>query len=196
MQIRRTLFPMMLLLVLLFPGHPFAGTIDHRNAFSRLLPDGELLYMPERFAPCLGCHPKALAEEEDFNANTLFRDMGLGKNLHWIHVFRQPKGTNCSACHQVDATTGVPSFLPGIRLEMSDKVNRCAPPATVRRNTATPGRESNRFRPSLPKSKRTPAYSSFFGHPQRALALRSATAAAFANDMSNSRSSPENPPTW
>jgi len=123
---RRTLSSIALLLALLCPGFPLAGTVDHREAFSRLYPAGKLPYLPERFASCLGCHPKALAEDEDFNTDTRFRDTGLGKNLHWIHVFRQPKGTNCSACHRADTATGAPSFLPGIRLAMSEKGGRCS----------------------------------------------------------------------
>ncbi|HQT97734.1 MAG: hypothetical protein ACYC47_10550 [Desulfobacteria bacterium] len=127
MRTRRTLSSIALLLALLYPGFPLAGTVDHREAFSRLLPAGELLYLPERFSTCLACHPKALAEDEDFNVDTRFRDTGLGKNLHWIHVSRQPQGTNCSACHRADAATGAPSFLPGIRLATSETGGRCAP---------------------------------------------------------------------
>ena len=127
MRIRQALSSIPLLLALLHPGVPLAGTVDHREAFSRLFPADELLYMPERFSACFSCHTKALAEEEDFNVDTSFRDTGLGKNLHWVHVFRQPQGTNCSACHRADAATGAPSFPPGIRLETAEKGGRCAP---------------------------------------------------------------------
>lgn len=127
MRTRRALSSMMLCLALLLPGHPLAGTVDHREAFSSLLPSGELLYMPERFSLCLGCHPKALTEDEDFNVDTRFRDTALGKNLHWVHIHRQPQGSNCSACHRVDVATGAPSYLPGIGLEVSEQGGRCAP---------------------------------------------------------------------
>ena len=123
----RTLSSLLFCLALLRPGLPSAGPVDHREAFSRLPPGAELLYLPDRFAPCLSCHPKALAEDEDFNADTRFRDTVLGKNLHWIHVLRQPQGTNCTACHRADPATGALSFSPGIRLEVSQTGGSCAP---------------------------------------------------------------------
>lgn len=119
---------MALFLALSLPGHPLAGTVDHRVAFSRLPASPEVLYLPEKYSACFGCHPARKAiEEEDFNVETNFRDTVLGKNLHSIHVYRQPHGTNCSACHRADEATGAPSFLHGIRLTMSDKGGRCAP---------------------------------------------------------------------
>lgn len=118
---------MLLPLLLLVPRTSQAGTVDHREAFSRLPPGEELLYLPERFSACLSCHPRALVEDEDFNVDTRFRDTGLGKNLHWIHISREPRGTNCSACHRVDAVTGALGHQPGVRLEMSDGGGRCAP---------------------------------------------------------------------
>lgn len=118
---------MVLCLAILCPAHPLAGTVDHREAFSRLPPGEELLYLPERFSACLSCHPRALAEDEDFNVDTRFRDTGLGKNLHWIHISREPRGTNCSACHRIDDAKGTLGHLAGIRLEMSEKGGRCAP---------------------------------------------------------------------
>ena len=114
-------------LLILFPPPSRAGAVDHREAFSRLPPGEEILYLPERFSACLSCHPKALAEDEDFNVDTRFRDTGLGKNLHWIHISQEPQGTNCIACHRIDAATGAMSHLPGIRLEMSEKGGRCSP---------------------------------------------------------------------
>jgi mono/diheme cytochrome c family protein len=127
LQTRQVLSSIALIFAILCPGFPLAGTVDHREAFSRLPPGGEVLYLPGRFSSCLACHPKALAEDEDFNVDTRFRDTALGKNLHWIHVFRQPQGTNCSACHRADEVTGAPSFPPGIRLATSDNGGRCAP---------------------------------------------------------------------
>ncbi len=119
---------LILLLLLLSPLLPaIAGTVDHRGPFSRLPAQEELLYLPEKFSGCLECHPRAVFEEEDFNAGTNFRDTGLGKNLHWMHVYRQPQGTNCTACHRVDPGTGAPGFRPGIRLTQSEKGGTCAP---------------------------------------------------------------------
>jgi mono/diheme cytochrome c family protein len=128
LRTRRTLPSIALLIALLYPGFPIAGTVDHREAFSRLPASPEVLYLPAKYSACFGCHPaRKVIEEEDFNVETDFRDTVLGKNLHSIHVYRQPQGTNCSACHRADAATGAPSFLPGIRLAMSEKGGRCAP---------------------------------------------------------------------
>ena len=121
------LLPLSLPLLILFPPPSQSGAVDHREAFSRLPPGEEILYLPERFSACLSCHPKELVEAEDFNVDTRFRDTGLGKNLHWIHINRLPQGTNCSACHHIDAGTGALSHLPGIRLEMSGQGGRCSP---------------------------------------------------------------------
>jgi hypothetical protein len=43
-----------------------------------------------------------MAEEEDFNVDTNWRDTTLGKNLHSLHVYRQPTGVNCAVCHVLD----------------------------------------------------------------------------------------------
>ena len=125
---RRTARPSLLLpLLLLAAGPAPAGTVDHLAPFSRLPAQEELLYLPEKFAACMECHPRSVAEDEDFNVATNFRDTGLGKNLHWMHVSRQPKGTNCSACHRVDPGTGAPGFRPEIRLARTERGGTCAP---------------------------------------------------------------------
>jgi hypothetical protein len=125
---RPGLLPCLLLPSLLLAAASLsAGTVDHRMAFSRLPAQQELLYLPEKFAPCNECHPRAVAEDEDFNVGTNFRDTMLGKNLHWMHVFRQPQGTNCSACHRVDPETGRPGFRPSVRLTRSETGGTCAP---------------------------------------------------------------------
>ena len=104
------------------------GPFDHRDAFARLPGAPEVLYLPEKYSPCFGCHPgKPVIEEEDFNVETNFRDTVLGKNLHSLHVYRQPLGTNCTACHRVDADTGKTAFLTAVRLERSEKGGTCAP---------------------------------------------------------------------
>lgn len=105
-----------------------AGTVDHREPFSRLPASPEVLYLPAKYAACFGCHPaRTVIEEEDFNVETNFRDTVLGKNLHSIHVYRQPQGTNCSACHRADPETGVPGFRPEVRLTRSEAGGTCTP---------------------------------------------------------------------
>lgn len=103
----------------------FAG--EHRGAFRGLPPGREILYLPEKYAACVPCHPRAVFEDEDFNVDTDFRDTGLGKNLHWMHVFRQPQGTNCTACHRLDEATGRLSYAPEAGITTNGKGGTCAP---------------------------------------------------------------------
>ena len=113
---------------LLLAGPPAARGVDHREPL-RNLPEGqEVLYLPARYAACIPCHPRPVFEDEDFNVDTYFRDTRLGKNLHWMHVFRQPQGTNCSACHLADAATGRLSYPPEIRIELHKDGASCSPP--------------------------------------------------------------------
>lgn len=100
---------------------------DHRGPFRNLPPGREVLYLPEKYSACVPCHPRALFEDEDFNVDTGYRDAGLGKNLHWMHVFRQPQGTNCSACHRLDETTGRPAYSPEAGVSITEKGGTCAP---------------------------------------------------------------------
>lgn len=100
---------------------------DHRAAFPRLPEAAEVVYLPARYAACLGCHPKDLVEEEDFNVNTNFRDTALGKNLHGLHVFRQPRGTNCTACHRLDGETEAIFFPPEAGVSFEEEGGSCAP---------------------------------------------------------------------
>lgn len=115
-----------LLLLLLVPGTGRGGG-DHREPFRNLPEQAELLYLRERFDACFSCHSPAMAEEEDFNVETGFRDTGLGKNLHWMHLFRQPRGTNCSACHQVDRKSGRLSFSESAGVARSEQGGSCSP---------------------------------------------------------------------
>lgn len=114
-------------LLLLLAASPAARAEDHRGPFLGLPADNEILYLPARYSACIPCHPRAVFEDEDFNVDTYFRDTGLGKNLHWMHVFRQPQGTNCSACHRIEKETGALGYLPGIRIELSKDGGACAP---------------------------------------------------------------------
>lgn len=100
---------------------------DHAAAF-RALPKGvEILYLPGKYKACIPCHPRNVFEDEDFNVDTLFRDAARGKNLHWMHVFRQPQGTNCSCCHRVDEGTGVFGYPPGAGVEIRPTGGVCTP---------------------------------------------------------------------
>lgn len=117
----------LLLLLLLTPGPVRAAGEDHRASFRGLPAQPELLYLRERFSACFSCHPFAMAEDEDFNVETGFRDTGLGKNLHWMHLFRQPQGTNCSACHRVDRESGRLSFSVAAGVDRSERGGSCAP---------------------------------------------------------------------
>lgn len=101
--------------------------VDHGKAFGNLPAEGELLYTPARYAACLECHPRPVFEDEDFNVATYFRDTRLGKNLHWMHVFRQPQGTNCASCHRADETSGDLGYPGAIRYEMRPDGGACAP---------------------------------------------------------------------
>jgi len=100
---------------------------DHRESFRSLPAQAELLYLRERFGACFSCHPHELAEDEDFNVDTGFRDTGLGKNLHWMHLFRQPQGTNCTVCHRIDPDSGRLSFSVAAGVTRSAQGGSCAP---------------------------------------------------------------------
>lgn len=122
---RRALLPLLLLLAI--PSMAPAQLPDHRESFRSLPARTELLYLRERFGACFACHPQELAEDEDFNVDTGFRDTGLGKNLHWMHLFRQPQGTNCTACHRVDPDSGRLSFSAASGVTRSGEGGACTP---------------------------------------------------------------------
>ncbi|MGE5188466.1 MAG: hypothetical protein ACM3NF_00225 [Gemmatimonadota bacterium] len=114
-------------LLIIAAAAPAARGADHRAPF-RDLPAGiEVLYLPAKYGACIPCHPRPVFEDEDFNVDTYFRDTRLGKNLHWMHVFRQPQGTNCSACHRIDEGTGALGYQPGVRFEPRPDGGSCAP---------------------------------------------------------------------
>jgi hypothetical protein len=98
----------------------------HRTAWDHLPAEGFVLYMPQRYDACLGCHPKEMAEEEDFNVDTNWRDTTLGKNLHSLHVYRQPTGVNCSVCHVLDKDDRV-RYGDRVNLKMAEKGGSCTP---------------------------------------------------------------------
>jgi hypothetical protein len=98
----------------------------HRTAWSHLPAEDFILYMPQKYDSCLGCHPKEMAEEEDFNVDTNWRDTTLGKNLHSLHVYRQPTGVNCSVCHVLDKDDAV-NYGDRVNLKMTEKGGACTP---------------------------------------------------------------------
>ncbi len=101
--------------------------VDHGEAFRKLPTGREILYQPSTYAACIPCHPRVVFEDEDFNVATHFRDTRRGKNLHWMHVFRQPRGTNCSSCHRADDNTGTLEYPAAIRFEQLPDGGACAP---------------------------------------------------------------------
>ncbi len=106
---------------------PAAPKVDHRDAF-RHLPQGEFLtYLPEKYAACIPCHPRVVFEEEDFNVDTNWRDVTMGKNLHGLHVYRQPDGVNCSVCHAWDEAAGKIVYGPKIKVTVTEKGGSCTP---------------------------------------------------------------------
>lgn len=113
------------------PG-PAAATgspkpFEHREAFRQLPPDDFLTYLPEKYAACIPCHPRPVFEDEDFNVDTNWRDTTTGKNLHGLHVYRQPDGINCTVCHVWDESAGKIAFGERIRVTVAEKGGSCTP---------------------------------------------------------------------
>lgn len=131
-------------LLLLLAALPAAGGVDHRGPLRNLPGEREILYQHGKYAACIPCHPRPVFEDEDFNVDTHFRDTQLGKNLHWMHVFRQPRGTNCSACHRSDEATGGLSYPPDIRIELRKDGGTCSPPCHRTKEYRNAGRPPRR----------------------------------------------------
>ncbi len=110
-----------------FSATELPPAVDHRDAF-RHLPQGEFLtFLPEKYAACIPCHPRVVFEEEDFNVDTNWRDVTMGKNLHGLHVYRQPDGVNCGVCHAWDEATGKIVYGPKIKVTVTEKGGSCTP---------------------------------------------------------------------
>lgn len=65
----------------------------------------ESFYMPyktENYAMCFECHNQTVALDSTTESLTDFRDGD--RNLHFLHVNKDPKGRSCKACHQAHAT--------------------------------------------------------------------------------------------
>jgi predicted CXXCH cytochrome family protein len=58
-------------------------------------------YSQDKYGLCFTCHNKDIAEEEYTTTLTGFRNGD--KNLHYVHVNKNPKGRTCRACHEVHA---------------------------------------------------------------------------------------------
>lgn len=75
---------------------------SHRNAFKKLPQSEELVFRDSSYGACFTCHDPSMAYDENAgDARTRFKDFLIGKNLHHLHLLRQPKGTNCTGCHAV-----------------------------------------------------------------------------------------------
>lgn len=59
-------------------------------------------YKTENYALCFECHNKTIALDPKTTKLTDFRDGD--RNLHFVHVNKDPKGRSCRSCHQVHAT--------------------------------------------------------------------------------------------
>ena len=58
-------------------------------------------YSTDKYGLCFTCHNKDLAIDEFTTTLTGFRNGD--KNLHFVHVNKNPKGRTCRACHEVHA---------------------------------------------------------------------------------------------
>lgn len=60
-------------------------------------------FREESYALCFGCHESSLALEAQTSTATDFRN--AEKNLHFVHVNKEPKGRTCRFCHRFHAST-------------------------------------------------------------------------------------------
>lgn len=80
----------------------------HGSDISRLLTKEypETFYAPfkvDNYGLCFTCHDKQLALEKTTDALTGFRNGD--RNLHFLHVNKDPRGRTCRACHSTHAST-------------------------------------------------------------------------------------------
>lgn len=110
-----------------FPrGKDIDTLLSHREAFSKLPSQEELIFIESKYEPCFGCHDLSMVYDENAqDAETAFRDFLIGKNLHHLHVQRQPKGANCTGCHQV-GDRGV-MLTKNVALTRKDNGGSCQP---------------------------------------------------------------------
>ncbi len=134
---------MAVLVAVLSAGATALG-VDHREPLKNSPKEREVLYLPEKYAACIPCHPRPVFEDEDFNVDTYFRDTRLGKNLHWMHVFRQPQGTSCAVCHRADEKTGALGYPPEIHHEQRKDGGSCSPQCHRTKEYRNGGRPARR----------------------------------------------------
>ncbi len=80
----------------------------HGSEFAKLLIDEypATFYQPfdlKSYSLCFECHDKQLVLTPDAGGLTGFRNGD--KNLHYLHVNKDPRGRSCRACHSVHAST-------------------------------------------------------------------------------------------
>lgn len=78
----------------------------HGSQYTKVLkkpfpPEFYMPYKTENYALCFDCHNKDIALNEFTTKLTDFRNGD--RNLHFLHVNKDPKGRSCKACHQVHA---------------------------------------------------------------------------------------------
>jgi predicted CXXCH cytochrome family protein len=83
--------------------HSPHGSNNHRMLRKYFPEKFYVAYEEDNYAICFECHNGQIAQEEQTETLTDFRD-GT-RNLHYVHVNKQEKGRSCRACHQVHASS-------------------------------------------------------------------------------------------
>jgi len=78
----------------------------HGSGFTKVLkkafpPEFYMPYRTEHYSICFDCHNKDIALNEFTTKLTDFRNGD--RNMHFLHVNKDPKGRSCKACHEVHA---------------------------------------------------------------------------------------------
>lgn len=79
------------------------GSENHRLLKKDFPDEFYIPYSTENYAICFDCHNKDIALDQKTLTLTDFRDDD--RNLHFLHVNKDPKGRSCKACHQVHASS-------------------------------------------------------------------------------------------
>jgi predicted CXXCH cytochrome family protein len=66
-------------------------------------------YSEGKYGLCFTCHDKSAFANLNTDKATKFRDGR--KNLHFVHVNKNPKGRTCRTCHEVHADSGRPNHV-------------------------------------------------------------------------------------
>ncbi len=76
---------------------------SHRRRLRKTFSDAFYVkYDATQFGLCFMCHEEHLTSDATTTAFTDFRNGD--RNLHFVHVHREKKGRNCTACHDVHAS--------------------------------------------------------------------------------------------